>query len=237
MADHLETTLRELGTRLDVPAPPDTEALTESVLARLDDPTRPRVLVKVAAVLAALLLVLGIATAVSPTVRATVFDLLRIGDVEIIDAPAPPEPSTVAPLPGERAVSLTEARSAAAFPLLVPAALGDPDSVIISDGAPPRVVSFGYADIRIDQFDGGLSPVFTKFTSAADVRQVRIGDTDGVWIPRPHQVIYVDRNGTSQEKSARLAATTLIWTEHGVTYRIEGRLTEQEAVAIAESMR
>lgn len=66
---------------------------------------------------------------------------------------------------------------------------------------------------------------------------MRIGDADGIWVPHPHQVIYVDRDGTVREESARLADTTLIWTAGGVTYRIEGRLTAAAAVAIAESMR
>ena len=235
MADQLETTLREIGTRLDVPPPQDD--LTDAVLSRLTEPRRGHpVLVRLAAAVVALLVLLGTAMTVSPTVRATVFDLLRIGGVEITNAP-PPLPSTTPPQPWERAVTLDDARALAAFDLRVPARLGAPDAVTVSDETPPRVVSFQYPGVRIDQFDGGLSPVFTKFTSAADVQHVRIGDVDGVWVPRPHQVIYVDRDGTVREESARLADTTLIWTEGGVTYRVEGKFTERAAVVIAESMR
>jgi hypothetical protein len=235
VADQLETILRDLGAHLDVPPPPDD--LADAVAARLTEPRRGHpVLVRVAAVVVALLVALGVAMAVSPTVRATVFDLLRIGGVEITDAPAP-APRPTAPLPGERSATLAEARAAAAFDLRVPEALGDPDAVTMSDGTPPRVVSFQYPGVRVDQFDGGLSPVFEKFVAAEDVRRVRVGDTDGVWIPRPHQVIYVARDGTTREESARLAANTLVWTDGRVTYRIEGSFTAREAVAIAESMR
>jgi hypothetical protein len=50
-------------------------------------------------------------------------------------------------------------------------------------------------------------------------------------------VIYDDRDGILREASARLAASTLIWESDGITYRVEGDLTEAEAVAIAESLR
>jgi hypothetical protein len=244
--ERLETALRDLGAHLDVPEPPELTGPVLTRLARL--PAEPeaarsviltRVLPRLVAAVVVALLALGVAMAVSPTVRAAVFDLLRIGGVEIHHEPAPiPPPFTGrVELPGERVVSLAEARRAAPFEVAVPASLGDPDEVRIADGDPPRVVSLLYdSGIRIDQFDGRISPVFFKKTDAADMEMVRVGSVDGVWVPSPHPLLYVDREGKDRVESARLAAKTLIWEADGVTYRLEGELSREEAIRIAESL-
>jgi hypothetical protein len=90
--------------------------------------------------------------------------------------------------------------------------------------------------VRVDQFDGGLDPVFTKFAAAADIRHVTVDGVPAIWVDRPHPVIYTDREGRTHDESARLAGSTLIWERDGVTYRVEGDLTEGRAVAIAASM-
>jgi len=238
VTDDLEAALREVGTRLAVPPTPP---ITDAVLARLDDPApivrRPVRRLVTAAV--AVLVALAAAMAVSPTVRAAVYDLLRIGGVEIHEntrAPAPPA-SVEPPLPGERDVSLAQAREAARFPLRLPARLGRPDDVRLIDGNPPRVVSMAFGAVRVDQFEGGLAPMFTKFTSAVDVHHVTVDGVPGIWVDRPHTVLYTDRDGTVREETARLAGSTLIWEKNGITYRVEGDLTQPRAIAIAESLR
>ncbi|MGH3760109.1 hypothetical protein [Actinophytocola sp.] len=255
--ERIESALRELGGRLTVPAPPAD--LATAVLARLDEPaphprtsprTRPltRLLPRIVAAAVALLLALAAAMAVSPTVRAAVFDFLRIGGVQIHFEPPPAEPTTTTDtttdtaLPGERDLTLAEAREAVRFDVTVPTLLGDPGSVRViddapSDADPPRVVSLRYAGARLDQCAGRISPIFEKFTRAADVVRTHVGDAVAVWIPRPHPILYVDEHGQVHEESARLAARTLIWEANGVTYRLEGDLTRERAVLIAESMR
>jgi hypothetical protein len=235
--DDLETALRSLGPRLDVPDPPD---VTATVLARLDEPTRwstPRRLVAAAV---AVLVALATAMAVSPAVRAAVYDLLRIGGVEIHETePAPVTPSVDPPLPDEREVSLDQARETAGFPLKLPAELGEPVAVRLTDNAEVVSMAFGspHGAIRVDQFDGRLNPMFEKFASADDVRRTTVSGAPAAWVDRPHPVFYTDHDGRMQEKSARLAGSTLIWEQDGITYRVEGELTQQQAVAIAESLR
>ena len=138
-------------------------------------------------------------------------------------------------------MSLAQARAEVAFDIRVPGLLGDPASVrVIRDGpddaTPPRVVSLRYDNARVDELDGRISPVFEKFTRADDVVTTTVGGGPAVWIPRPHPVLYVDVHGTVHEEAARLAAKTLIWEENGLTYRIEGDLTQAQAIAIAGSM-
>jgi hypothetical protein len=235
--DRVEATLRELGGRLAVPEPPADLAAT--VLARLDEPApRPatRWVPRLVAAAVALLLALGVAMAVSPTVRAAVADFFRIGGVEIHYAPAPVAPDADPVLPGERDATLAQARAAAAFDVRVPALLGDPAAVRLIDGDPPRVVSLHYPGLRVDEFDGTLAPLFEKFTHADDVVPTTVDGYRAVWIPRPHPVIYLDRDGVQHEETARLATHTLIWEAGGVTYRVEGDLTLAQARVIAGSL-
>lgn len=245
MTDHIvEARLRELGSRLDVPASPDGARTALAVLSRLDEPTprpaprparvqRPRLV----AAAVALLVALAVAITVSPTVRAAVLDFLRIGGVELRYEPPPVTPTSDPALPGERDATLAQARAEAAFDIRVPERLGQPESVRLADGTPPRVVTLHYPGVRVDEFDGTLHPFFEKFTSAEDVVPTVVDGVDGVWVLRPHVVIYLDRDGVEREQSARLAAHTLIWETGGVTYRIEGDLTRTQAITIAESLR
>ena len=240
MNDNLEAALRDLGTRLDVPEPLD---VTATVLSRLDldeKRTRWRPVHRLVAAAVAALVALATAMVVSPTVRAAVYDLFRIGGVEIENAPAPVlSPPVDPPLPGERDVSLEQAREAADFPLKLPAKLGEPVTVRLIDDA--RVVSMAFdsphGQVRVDQFDGGLDPMFRKFATAPDVRHVTVDGRSAVWVGRPHVVIYVDPDGRTREEFARLAGSTLVWENDGITYRVEGTLSQREAIEIAESMR
>jgi hypothetical protein len=239
-----EIVLRDLGTHLDVPPPPPGDRLAAAVLDRLDDPVPRRrpalpatLLPRLVAAAVALLLALGVAMAVSPEVRAAVLEFLRIGGVELNQAPPPVEPTeTDVLLPGERTVTLDQARDAANFPIRLPDALDGPTSVSLADGTPPRVVTLHYDGIRIDEFEGSLAPMFQKFVHAVDAVPTRVHGWQGIWLPRPHPVLYLDRDGTVREESARLAGTTLIWEQGGLTYRVEGDLTQTQALEIAESM-
>ena len=233
MADDLESALRSLGARLDVPDPPE---VTEKVLARLDEPAPHPHLRRLITVAVAAVVALATAMVVSPAVRAAVFDFLRIGGVEIHEnLPAPVVPSLDPPLPGEHDVTLAEARDAVDFPLRVPDGLGPPGAVRLIDGN--RVVTMAFGSVRVDQFDGGLDPMFTKFTMAEDVHRVTVGGVPGIWVDRPHLVLYTDRDGNQRDESARLAAGTLIWEKDGITYRVEGDFPQRRAIEIAESMR
>lgn len=238
MTDDMEDLLRVVSTRLDVPPTPD---VTDAVLARLDEPaprTVWRPVQRIVAAAVAALVALATAMVLSPAVRAAVYDFLRIGGVEIHENQPPPvTPSLEPSLPGERDVTLAQARAEATFDLKLPTGLGDPDNVRLVDGTPPRVVSMAFGDLRIDQFDGGLAPMFTKFATAEDIHRTDVRGAPAIYVARPHLVIYDDRDGTPREASARLSANTLIWESAGITYRLEGTLTEEQAVAIAESMR
>jgi hypothetical protein len=235
--DDLERELRDLAGWLAVPAAPD---VTAPVRARLAAPPRRRWRYWLAAALAALLV------AVLPPGRAAVADvvagLLRFSGVEIGTSSEPlPPAGTPSPLPAQRPAALVEAQRKVRFPIRLPALLGQPEQVLVADAdgtGGHRVATLLYrgGTLRVDAFDGRLDPVFQKQAAGADVEWTQVHGGFAIWIGRPHTLAYVDRSGTVRVETARLAAATLIWEEAGVSYRLEGDLTRDEAVAIAGSM-
>jgi hypothetical protein len=252
MTEHerLETALRELGADLAVPQPPEVAELTADIRARLAGPPRRTravfggpVLLRVAAMLVLALLTLSVLMVVSPPVRAGVLNLLRYAGIEFSTDSAPrPLPPTPAPLPGERTVDLPTAQRLSGFPVAVPDALGEPERVVLVDGQPPRVVSLLYQDgtVRLDQFDGRMDLGFyKKGLGQGGLQWVRLGpgSEPAIWVDRPHEVVYVDRDGRYRTESARLSARTLIWQAGDVTLRLEGDFTLERALEVARSVR
>ncbi|RQX06065.1 hypothetical protein [Micromonospora inaquosa] len=236
----LERELRDLSAWLDTPDPPD---VTARVRVRLSTPAsrRRRWRSLAAAVLVALLV------AVLPPTRAAIADvvtgLLRFAGVSIATGPAPPPPGGGAsPLPGQRVVALDEAQRAVRFPIRLPATLGPPGQVLVADPDATgryRVATLLYDDgaLRVDAFDGHLDLAFHKEVSPPGADWVRVNDDFAVWVDGPHVLSYVDRAGGIRRETARLAASTLIWQDHEVSYRLEGDLTKAEAIEIARSLR
>ncbi len=255
----IEEHLYELGRTMVIEEPSDELALAVLTRIATDAPrpgrARPHARRRrlVAVVVAALL----VALTLTPPVRAAVLHWLRIGGVVIRTAPAPstglPPPATTSgpstPVPsaprsvGGLTVRLDQVRTMVAFPVVVPAELGDPDQVTVSSDR--RVVGMDWgrgADARhLDQFDGQLSWVFVK-QFWGDVTIVSVDGREAVWLNRPHTISYVDRDGTEHSAQARTAGKTLVW-ERGsaagprTTLRLEADLDQRQAITIAESVR
>jgi RNA polymerase sigma factor (sigma-70 family) len=185
------------------------------------------------------------AIAVVPPARhaaASVIDhLLRFAGIEVhVGAPPAPLPASPDPLPSAGPVSLAEARRAARFPVGVPAALGEPEQVIVADPDPdgaPRIVSLLYrgGTVRLDEFDGSLDGAFQK--STPDATWADVAGATALWLSTPHPVVYVGRDHVTRAETGRLAGPTLIWQSGPVTFRLEGMVTVSDAVAVADSVR
>ncbi|GAA4562657.1 hypothetical protein GCM10023176_04830 [Micromonospora coerulea] len=237
--DDLERELRDLAAWLDTP---DASDVTDDVRARLAAPARRRRRWRYYLAVA----LVAVLVAVLPPGRAALADavagLLRFSGI-IIDTSSAPVPPTgsPSPLPSQRPASLHEAQGMLRFPIRLPAKLGPPEQVLVADvdgtGA-YRVVTLLYRGgaLRLDAFDGRLDPVFQKQAAGPGVEWVQVDGGFAVWIGGPHALAYVDRAGTVHVETARLAASTLIWEEAGVSYRLEGDLTKGEAIEIANSL-
>jgi RNA polymerase sigma-70 factor (ECF subfamily) len=194
-----------------------------------------------------IVVILAVVTAVVvPPVRSAVADvigsILRLGGIELdTSAPAPTIAPTPSPIPSSVNADLATARSRALFEVRVPAALGEPSSVVLGDvdsrGA-PRVVTLFYngGAVRLDEFDGHLSPDFTKKSGIDDLEWVTVKGGYAVWLGKPHAIAYIDREGQERVETARTAGPTLAWEIGAVTYRLEGVADKNEALRIAESL-
>jgi len=246
----LAAELRQLGRELAVDRP-DAE-LVDRVMARVSaEPATPtrrpydrvsgygrRILDAVRArrrAFAAALAAVLVGLALTPPVRAAVAEWFGFGGVIVREAPAP-GPSTAPPPPAATSkLTMQQARDLVAFDPVVPSTLGPPDGVEVSTDR--RVLSLSWSDgpVRLDQFDGTLSPVMSK--PAHDATTFTLAGTTYLWIERPHEVVVVDRDGRERTESARLAGSTLIWERGDTTLRLEADVSRERAVAIARSVR
>ena len=244
----VEPELRALSRELDVPPAHDA---TAAVLQRLDerairrhvpdlrtDFLRPWLGWRAALLAVAAVLAVVIAT---PQGRAVVIHVLRFAGIEVRQEPGPPQAlRNRASLPGQRSMSLAQARRHVSFPIGVPAALGRPSEVVVSDRG--RVVSLiyrrtPYGLVRMDEFNGRLDQlVFEKFVHVMRMTEVEVNGSRGLWIKGPQEIVYITRDGTPAAASARLTTgNTLIWGTRQVALRLEGNVSKTAAVAIADS--
>ncbi|WP_046261750.1 hypothetical protein [Streptomyces sp. WM6386] len=272
--------LRALGRSLDAPGGDETggssgsETMVERVLGQIladqvpvpvaePPPARERLAAvrrwtrmrwrSLSAALCGLLTVL----ALTPPVRAAVYDWFGFAGVEVrYDPSATPSPGAEVPGCG-RSVSLAQAERRAGFAPLVPDALGGPDAVAVTVTGEARgrtLVTLCWRErgrtIRLDQFAAGLDIAFTK-TVREQPEWISLGDDPGgvgtandtaLWFPRPHLLSFwlVDADGERYTRTERTAGPTLLWS-HGVgtedvTLRLEGVVSQARAVEIAKSL-
>jgi hypothetical protein len=161
-------------------------------------------------------------------------EVLRFAGVELrIGDPGPLPSGVPSPLPGERRVTLEQAREQVAFAISVPSRLGEPSEVRVSDGG--RVVSLFWPGVRLDEYDGVLGVAFRKELGPPWPDEVHLGTSQAWWIPGRHGLTYLPRGGGEAPVRARLADPTLIWQQKGVGLRLEGVDDVQGALEIARS--
>jgi hypothetical protein len=254
-----ESELRAVARELEVPPARD---LTAAVRQQLEagpartGPARPRWRAPVRrprrrAVLTALAVLAALAVVViaTPQGRAAISHVFRFDGVELRQGqsqspsqrPSHPAPGG-ASLPGEQRMSLAQARRQVSFPILVPAALGQPGQVLVSDGG--RVVSLvyprtRYGQVRMDEFAGQVDQIyFEKIVYLGNVTKVKVNGNKALWIKGPHELMYIRRDGTSAEAPPRLTTgNTLLWGTRHAALRLEGVFGEKTALAIARSAR
>jgi hypothetical protein len=213
-----------------LPAPSDRSSRATQLrrtLAGIVESRRRRVALVVGAVMLALL--------ATPPVRAAVADWFGFGGVLVERGSTGPGPAAPPPTAAQ-AQSLSEAAGMVAFTLSVPEELGAPAGVEVS--ADRRVVSMSWTTdesgvLRLDQFDARLD--FAVAKRAPGVNYVMVDGSDALWFEEPHEVALLEADGSRVTHSARLAGHTLIWQNGFTTLRLEGDVSLDRAVEIAES--
>jgi len=212
----LELALRQLGRELDWPAEPE---LAHRVAARVRERRRSRR--PLALAFAAVGAALAVALAVPPA-RSAILDFFGIGGVEIRRV------ETLPPLPAERAapgvpIPLAEARNLVEFDLVVPEGY---ERVYWTAG----IVTFVWPDRLLMQFRGDDLLVKKVRDQGTQLRELDVHGHPGVWLEgAPHGLFL-----PGGEK--RLAGNVLIWLRDGVTFRLEGDLTREQALELAGTL-
>jgi hypothetical protein len=245
----LEDRLFDLGTAI---AFPTTPPLSARVADQLRQP-RPGLRLGlgrpvsrgVALALAATLLLVGLAAAFG----------IGLGGLRLVFGPAPsPLPSmAIGPGLGEP-TTLAEARSTVTFSLRVPGlqAVGNPDLVYLAEPPAGGAVTLLYRErdgfpadpatnigLIVTQFRADIAPEsFEKLIgSGVRVTPAKVHGLAAWWVAGgEHFFFYRDDQGLIVPSTLRLASATLIWEERGITYRVEGAPSLEDAIRVAESL-
>ena len=266
----LEAALLDLGRRL---AYPPTPQLAVAVRRRLaENATRPRRRWpwqaraerpgwawiprpdrRFALAMVALLALAAAVLAISPEARNAVAGRIGLRGVQINEVPAAPGVPRATPLNLGEPLTLDEVRARVAYQVEVPAALGPPDEVYLSNtpvGGQVALVYYPRADLP-QANPTGLGALLTEFTGEVHstvafgkglppgtrVQEVQVHGERAFWIDGdPHTFFYFDARGQVQTESTRLAANVLLW-EHGQpTLRLESALPRDAALSLAASV-
>ena len=257
-----EEAVTRLAQRFDYPATPDMRrAATEpgpQTTGGGQSPVGGRRLAWVVVILA--LAAAGL-IAVPQTRAALLSFFARVGAIDIfIDETAPtptPRPTDNqvglnVPLPTATAigtvghslalfalgepVGLAEAQRMADFPLLVPGALGEPDEVYVHRNVDLPAATLVWRDeagAPLSLTEIGVGQFAMKLAAKEDVESLRVNGRPAVWLAGPHTLQLL---GNWQGAGLIIKSNVLIWAADDVTYRLEGDLTEEEMIAIAESL-
>ena len=227
----LETALRALGRDVAFPPTPD---LVSGVGRRLERPQpfwrRP------VAIALAVVAVAAIAAAFAvPQSRSAILDWLGLRNVSVVRVEKLPTVPAHGNLDLGQQVTLDEAKRRAPW-LLVPD--GEPDTVWLNESIPGGKVSLVWgtpSHVRLLLTElSGRAYIEKIVDGDTQVERVRIGNA-GVWFQGEHVVMFQDRDGAFHDTHARLARNTLVWQQGGVTLRLEGGLTKDEALRIGRT--
>jgi len=229
--NELERRLQELGRGIAYPATPRFELEFEHRPARAGL-RRPLAL-------AFVLLVVALAgvLALSPGARSAFLEIFRIRGATVERVDTLPDVRAQRLDFGER-VSRETAERRAGFQLLD---LGtEPDAIFIRPDGLASVVygALGRRRLVLSQARGAIYEGFIKKAGGRGtiIEQVTVDGEPGLFVDGPdHFVMFRDENGGISDERTYLAGTVLLWNRGDLLLRLEGDLTQAEALRLAQS--
>jgi hypothetical protein len=222
----LERDLAALARVVDLPAERD---LVPAVLARLHKPTYVGRWRRAAGI-AALVLVVGLASTMAvPDARTAVLRFLGIKGATVIRVDELPPVAVELPEFGE-SVGIGEAERVVGFrPLLIDGR--SPDDVRI-DRFSPYFIVLHYGEpgvrLRLTEMVGGVIEKYARVEQR--VERVEVNGEPGIWVEGRH-VVYEPLG------LPRLSGNVILWEQQGLTLRLEGGFTKEQALDLARSVR
>jgi len=228
----LELRLQELGGEIAYPATPRFELGSDG------RPARAGWLRPLALGFAILVVALAGVLALSPGARSAFLEIFRIEGATVERVESLPNVSVQRIDFGER-VDRKEAERRGGFDLLD---LGDePDAIFVR---PDGLASVVYGDpdeprLVLSQARGAVWDGFIKKTGGTGtiIREVTVDGEPGLFVDGPqHFVMFVDETGLISDEETYLAGTVLLWNRGELLLRLEGDLTLEQALELAESV-
>lgn len=228
----LELRLRDLGSEITYPATPRFD------LGFDRRPERAGWLRPLALGLAVLAVALAGVLALSPGARSAFLEIFRIEGATVERVESLPNVPAQRIDFGDR-VDREEAEQRAGFELLDLG--GEPDAIFVR---PDGLASVVYGDpdeprLVLSQARGAVWDGFVKKTADTGtiIREVTVDGEPGLFVDGPeHFVMFVDENGLISDEETYLAGTVLLWNRGDLLLRLEGDLTLEEALELAESV-
>jgi hypothetical protein len=226
----LELQLRELGEGIAFPPTPD---LVSRVRERVGPEPPARRLNRRLLPVALAAIAVGVAFAVPPA-RTAILRFFHLGSVSVERVetlPAAEERPLAAGLGS--AMSRAEAERRAGFAIVLPEG-AEPKRFYARPGLIATFLGRTLlAEMRGDQF--ALAKKFVGGQTTIDF--TLLDGQSALWIAgSPHVLMYVDDQGIPRELRTRLAGNVFIWVHGDRTFRLEGPLSEQKAIALAREI-
>jgi len=243
----LELALVELGRSLEFPPTPDLAPRVRERIAAERAPRRGVTFFPARRALVLALAVLAVsagALMAVPGTRAAILELFGLRGVTIERVENLPTVPKTADLNLGARVGLDRARELAAFEVVVPERLGEPDEIYFSDFPPGGMVSFVYGTSEepralFTQFRASVDDVFfKKVAQDTEIETLMVRGQPAYFLSgAPHVFAYLDAEGQFREETIRLVGNVLLWERGELTLRLEGDISRDAALRIARSVR
>lgn len=178
-------------------------------------------------------------------ISAAVLERLQIGSITLFVGEQPQltavMPASLVNLAGK--TSLADAVSALGFSPRLPPEFGVPDAVYVQEGGGKAMILVWLDDVNPGEIALSLYqipyndiPAYGKLVGVA--QNVEVNGQPAAWVDVPHVLQYQSgEEGTQELQSFLIESNVLIWYEDQITYRLESHFSQEQAVAIAESLR
>ena len=240
--ERLENDIALLGRALVYPETPSLAARVRSRIepestTRTPAPAWQLALIGLAAAVVALAFVVGVLAPARNAV-ADIFDRINIFQTEGVPA------GLTRDITGTE-ITFEEAESLLGFPLRLPDGAG-PNRVLLQDFGQVKAAVLFYRDgygtpyalFQTNTNVGKGLSVGKGVLEAGQAQPVRSLGGEAYWLTGLRIVQYYDIDGAVLQDSVRATdVNTLLWVRDGRVFRIEGELTQEQAVSIANSLR